>query len=31
MPLVACQNEFVKPSETFKVKALGMPGARRRL
>jgi pyridoxine kinase len=30
MPLVACQNEFVKPSETFKVKALGMPGARRR-
>ncbi|MGE0565627.1 MAG: pyridoxal kinase PdxY [Pseudolabrys sp.] len=31
MPLVACQDEFIKPGQTFKVKALGQPGARRRL
>lgn len=31
MPLVACQDQFIKPSETFKVTALGLPGARKPL
>lgn len=31
MPLVQCQDQFVKPAEKFKAKALGLPGARRRL
>jgi pyridoxine kinase len=31
MPLVACQDQFVKPGETFKVTALGLPGERKPL